>query len=229
MQIQPAMRTHPMISRCLDLLVAGALLVVTLPVILVVAVGSAIVLRTWPFFVQDRVGHGGRSFRFLKIRTLPRSTPTYLLKDELTFDDVPLFARTLRRLHLDELPQLALVLLGKMSMVGPRPEMIHFHEHHGAEFAVERTSVRPGCTGLWQIGASRDDLIGAAPEYDRFYLEHHNPRLDLWILWRTGLLMLGLRGRVTLDDVPLWAVPGPEPVVATPSLATRELDFAEVD
>ncbi len=194
-----------MLKRAADILIAAVLVVLTLPVVLVAAVGSAIALRAWPFFVQRRVGWDGMSFRFVKIRTLPTSTPTYLLKNELHVEELPAFCRALRRLHFDELPQLFLVLTGRMSLVGPRPEMIQFHDLLDPVFASERIAVRPGCTGIWQIGRGCAGLLGESPEYDRFYLQHQSLRLDLWIVWRTGLLMLGLTGVVGLEDVPSWA------------------------
>jgi lipopolysaccharide/colanic/teichoic acid biosynthesis glycosyltransferase len=214
-----------MAKRASDLLIASLLLVLTLPIVLVAAIGSAIVLRAWPFFVQQRVGLDGRSFRFVKIRTLPTDTPAYLLKNELCVEDLPRFTRTLRRLHFDELPQLLLVVLGKMSLVGPRPEMVEFHQRLDLEFAIDRTSVRPGCTGLWQIGAACTGLLGDAPEYDRFYLRHQSLRLDAWILWRTTQMMLGIGTLARLHDVPEWAAVV-EPV---PAPLRRELELAEVD
>jgi lipopolysaccharide/colanic/teichoic acid biosynthesis glycosyltransferase len=195
----------PMLKRAVDILIAAVLVVLTLPVVLVAAIGSAIALRAWPFFVQRRIGWDGMSFRFVKIRTLPTSTPKYLLKDELDLEGVPRFTRALRVLHFDELPQLFLVLTGRMSLVGPRPEMISFHDLLEPDFARERGAVRPGCTGLWQISWGCAGLLGESPEFDRFYLRHQRLRLDLWIVWRTALLMLGLRSLVGLEDVPTWA------------------------
>ena len=216
-----------MAKRASDLLIASLLLVLTLPIVLVAAVGSAIVLRAWPFFVQQRVGLDGHAFRFVKIRTLPTDTPAYLLKNELCVEDLPRFTRALRRLHFDELPQLFLVLVGKMSLVGPRPEMVEFHQRLDVEFAIDRTSVRPGCTGLWQIGAACTGLLGDAPEYDRFYLRHQGFKLDAWILWRTSLMMLGLGALVHLHDVPEWAA-AVDSAPAAPALR-RELELAEID
>jgi lipopolysaccharide/colanic/teichoic acid biosynthesis glycosyltransferase len=129
----------------------------------------------------------------------------------------------MRSMHFDELPQLFLVLAGKMSLVGPRPEMTEFHERLDPEFAAARTSVLPGCTGLWQIGADANGLIGDAPEYDRFYLRHQGIRLDLWILAETARMMLGLGGMVRLAEVPQWAAADAPPVL-TPR---RELELAE--
>jgi lipopolysaccharide/colanic/teichoic acid biosynthesis glycosyltransferase len=219
-----------MTKRAFDLILASLLLLVTLPIMIGAAVGSAIVLRAWPFFVQRRTGLDGREFRFLKIRTLPTSTPAYLLKNELCTDRLPRFTRALRRLHFDELPQLLLVLGGRMSLVGPRPEMTEFHELLDPDFAAARTTVLPGCTGLWQIGDACTGLIGEAPEYDRFYLRHQGIRLDLWILGQTTRMMLGLGGLVRLGDVPEWAAPQPSDTTTTVlAPARRDLELAEVD
>ena len=157
-------------KRVFDLAVAIILLVITLPVLVLSALGSAISLRAWPFFTQERVGHSGERFRFLKVRTLPAVVPRYVDKHQLDLARVPAFCRLLRRLHLDELPQLFLVIRGRMSLVGPRPEMAHLHDGLPEDFQRLRTSVRPGCTGLWQISDSCTDLIGMSPEYDRYYL-----------------------------------------------------------
>ena len=190
--------------RSLDMVLSAVLFAITLPLLVVLAVGSAISLQAWPFFTQDRVGRGGEMFRFVKIRTLPLDMPDYTDKHQLEHHRIPPFCRLLRRLHLDELPQLLLVLRGRMSLVGPRPEMAHLHDRMPADFAALRTSVRPGCTGLWQVSEACTGLIADAPEYDRTYLARRSLRLDLWLLARTGLKMVGLGGTVSLRDLPRW-------------------------
>jgi lipopolysaccharide/colanic/teichoic acid biosynthesis glycosyltransferase len=196
-------------QRALDIVISLVLLFLTVPVLVIAAVGSAISLRAFPFFVQQRIGKGGEPFSFLKVRTLPVETPSYIDKHRLDLGRVPAFCRMLRRLHLDELPQLLLVLRGDMSLVGPRPEMEVLHEDLPEDFAALRTSVRPGCTGLWQISDGCTGLISSSPEYDRFYLEQRSVRFDLWVLGRTALKMAGLGRTVTLEDVPRWVATAP--------------------
>src|SRR5690606_20380295 len=105
--------------------------------------------------------------------------------------------------------------------------MVEFHQRLDLDFAVDRTTVRPGCTGLWQIGAACTGLLGDAPEYDRFYLRHQSLRLDAWILWRTTLMMLGIGALVRLEDVPEFARRGiADAAVAGAPL--RELELADV-
>jgi lipopolysaccharide/colanic/teichoic acid biosynthesis glycosyltransferase len=194
------------LQRLLDIAISLVLLLVTLPVLVIATVGSALSLRAFPFFVQERIGQGGVPFSFVKVRTLPVETPTYIDKHRLDTNAIPPFCRLLRRLHLDELPQLLLVLRGDMSLVGPRPEMGNLHEGLPQDFATLRTSVRPGCTGLWQISEGCTGLISSTPEYDRYYLQQRNLRLDLWVLGRTALKMAGIVKTIRLEDVPRWVL-----------------------
>jgi lipopolysaccharide/colanic/teichoic acid biosynthesis glycosyltransferase len=194
-----------MLKRAFDVVGGTLLLVVALPVIGSLAVAVAIMFRAWPFFVQERIGLGGRRFKLIKLRTLSPSAPTEADKFEIQQLVIPRLARFLRRTHLDELPQLLLVPLGKMSLVGPRPEMVRLHEAGNAAFAEARVRVRPGCAGLWQVSTHAPLLIWGAPQYDLFYVRYASVRLDLWVLWRALLTMLGLSRPITLLDVPAWA------------------------
>lgn len=193
-------------KRVLDIGLGLFLGLIALPIVIFSALGAALALRAWPFFSHVRVGTDGTDLRIHKIRTLPPHTPTYVDKYQLDLAATPAFCRLLRRLHLDELPQLYLVPLGRMSLVGPRPEMPALHRGFDARFAALRTSVRPGCSGLWQVGERSGRLIAEGADYDRFYLEHASLRLDVWIMWRTLLVLLGFGRVVTLEDVPRWAL-----------------------
>jgi lipopolysaccharide/colanic/teichoic acid biosynthesis glycosyltransferase len=172
-------------KRALDLLVGIPLALAAVPVVLVLAAAALVSLRSWPFFVQHRVGRGGRPFRMLKIRTLPRTTPPYASKYDLGGVMTTRTGLWLRRTHLDELPQLFLVVLGTMSLVGPRPEMAQLMDRFDAREAELRTRVRPGCTGLWQVSEDSGKLIHEVPEYDRAYLACARPSLDLFLLCST--------------------------------------------
>lgn len=202
-----ASRRTEVSKRAMDILVSSVLILLAVPIVVVAVVGVAVSLRTSPFFAQGRVGLGGARFRFLKIRTLRPDVPGYIDKHQLDLSAIPPFCALLRRLHLDELPQLLLVLQGKMSLVGPRPEMGYLHRRMPSQFAQLRTSVRPGCTGLWQVSEASSQLISESPQYDCFYLAHRSLRLDLWVLYRTALKMVGVGRFITLDDVPRWATP----------------------
>lgn len=190
-------------KRTLDVVVGLVLALAVTPMILIAAVVTAVSLRAWPFFSQQRVGRDGRTFRFFKIRTLPKSTPAYADKYAVADARMPWFSRMLRERHLDELPQLWLVVAGRMSLVGPRPEMPQLHARMDPDFGRLRTSVRPGCTGLWQISEGSTGMIHEAPEFDRFYVQHVSVGFDLWILGRTlGLVLPGVRHRlVTMPEL----------------------------
>ena len=194
-----------MLKRAFDVVAGVVLFILALPMIIGLALAVAVMFRAWPFFTQDRVGLDGRRFKMVKLRTLPPTAPCDADKFEIREVVVPPLARFLRRTHLDELPQLFLVLLGSMSLVGPRPEMLRLHEAGDLRFATARVSVRPGCAGLWQISEHADLLIWDAPDYDLFYIEQASLRLDVWILWRTVLSIAGLARPVTMADVPRWA------------------------
>lgn len=198
-----------MLKRCVDIVVASLLLVVALPAILVLAVVLAVELRTSPFFVQERIGRGGRRFRFLKLRTLPPTTPRYALKEDLDDASLSPLRAFLRERHLDELPQLVHVVAGQLSLVGPRPRMPDEFEPVDPEYARWRVRVPQGCTGLWQIGAHTDLLPDEHPEYDLFYVRHGSLALDAWILWRTVLQVAGIGAPVTIEDVPAFLYRGP--------------------
>jgi lipopolysaccharide/colanic/teichoic acid biosynthesis glycosyltransferase len=189
-------------KRLFDIIVGSALLLLALPAIVFCALGVLVSLRTVPFFAQRRVGRNGETFTFIKLRTLPRTAPKYADKYSIGSLNLPWFTGLLRQLHLDELPQLFLVVAGKMSLVGPRPEMPMLHERLPESFAGERTAVRPGCTGLWQIGVNASGLICESPAYDRFYLENQSLKLDLWILAHTLRVMAGRTTVIDLRDVP---------------------------
>jgi lipopolysaccharide/colanic/teichoic acid biosynthesis glycosyltransferase len=190
-----------------DITLGTVLALLALPVIIVLAFCVAAALREWPIFVQQRMGKSGRMFSFPKLRTLPSRVPKYALKYEWDVE-VGRFAQFLRRRHLDELPQLLVVPLGWMSLVGPRPKLPDFCEPVPAEYGQARTVVAQGCTGMWQIGPDTHRLPRETPEYDLFYVENMSLRLDLWILWRTLVSLLGFGRPVQLDDIPAWTRPG---------------------
>lgn len=187
--------------RVAETVAAGTALLLSLPIIAACAALSALTYRASPFFVHERVGLGGRHFRLYKIRTLPPTTDRYADKYSLGESRIPKRMQWMRRLHLDELPQLAHVVVGQMSLVGPRPEMPVLHDSLPPQFAQLRTSVRPGLTCLWQISPHNQGLIGERSEYDRLYVDYCNPKLDAWILAQTARKMV--TGRTThLHQVP---------------------------
>jgi lipopolysaccharide/colanic/teichoic acid biosynthesis glycosyltransferase len=221
-----------LVKRGFDVTASGLLAIVAAPLILVLAIAVAITFRAWPFFTQTRVGKDGRTFRFIKLRTLPPHVPAYADKYSIRYVKVPKLAQILRITHLDEIPQIFLVLTGRMSLVGPRPEMEILHDQGDEHFARLRTNVRPGCAGLWQVGEHRSGLIWEAPEYDVLYLRNQSFGLDLWILMRTALYMLHLRPAVRFSDIPQRLVSWPDENArsrAADAVGRRSVDLRDFD
>jgi lipopolysaccharide/colanic/teichoic acid biosynthesis glycosyltransferase len=197
-------RRMPIRKRLLDLSIAIPAALITLPITVGLAAVSWVKYRQFPLFHQSRVGHGGQEFTFWKIRTLPRVAPDTADKYQLQALTIPRFAQQLRNHHLDELLQLWLVIAGKMSIVGPRPEMPTLSASFDQSFVAERVSIKPGCTGLWQVSLGSRGLIGESPEWDLHYAKFATLRLDLWIMLRTVLMMANTREVTSLNDIPRW-------------------------
>ena len=193
-------------KRCFDVVVAGGLLLVLAPLLLVVALAVKLQDGGPVLFRQDRLGLGGRPFRINKFRTMvvdaearlqanPDLYARYVSNDfKLDLADdvrVSRIGRFLRASSLDELPQLLNVLRGDMSLVGPRPIVqpeLRQYSERGAAGAY--LAARPGVTGLWQVsGRNRlgyDDRV----QLDLAYLADASPATDLKILLRTPLAVL---------------------------------------
>jgi len=195
------------VKRCLDVVVAALGLVCLAPIYLVVAVFVALDSPGSVLFSQTRVGLRGRTFRMLKFRTMYEGADDE--KDAVAelnqADDSRLFkipsdprvtrlGRVLRRWSLDELPQLYNVLMGDMSLVGPRPffesDLDDYEAHH-----FRRLSVPAGLTGLWQI-SGRSDIVDfeEVVRLDRHYIENWSLLMDIIILVRTLPAVMSRRG-----------------------------------
>jgi len=192
------------LKRAFDLVAGLVLSIVTAPITVLLAVGSAVSFRAWPLFVQKRLGRDGRPFCFVKVRSLPTDTPVNADKYTVAFVTSTRWGRFLRGSHLDELPQFWLVVTGRMSLIGPRPEMPDLAATFDAAFMRERLAVRPGITGPWQVSTAAAGLIGEAPELDRLYLAHAGPRLETWVSLRTIGMLVGLQP-LPLECFPKWA------------------------
>lgn len=159
------------------------------------------------FFRQERVGMDGRPFRVWKFRTMVDAVNPI-------FPDASLITpagRVLRRLSLDELPQLINVATGDMSVVGPRPTLAYQVERYD-DHQRRRLAVRPGLTGLAQVNGRNALSWGDRIDFDVTYVETQSLGLDLRIIARTFTTMLtgeGVEGHPT--DDPLAAAPGDGP------------------
>lgn len=179
-------------KRLLDVMVAAGLL---LAFAFLAPIIALLVKFTSPgpvLFRQERAGKGGRRFTMYKFRTMYREAPAYGYSPGTAEDSrVTPLGRFLRRTSLDELPQLINVLLGQMSLVGPRPEMPFIVEQY-TPLQRQRLAVKPGMTGLWQLSADRAFQIHENIEYDLYYVRHRSLFMDVAILLHT--LLFAARG-----------------------------------
>ncbi|MGD9944400.1 MAG: TIGR03013 family XrtA/PEP-CTERM system glycosyltransferase [Burkholderiaceae bacterium] len=186
-----------MIKRSFDVLVSIALLLITLPILLLAMLAVLMDGGMPIFYRQERVGQGGRPFTILKLRTMVQDAekdgkPRWAGQNDARITPV---GRFLRRTRIDELPQLFNVLRGDMSFVGPRPERPFFVRHllEDIPYYDVRHSVKPGVTGWSQVrypyGASVEDSL-AKLQYDLYYVKNHSLFLDLLILVETVQVVL---------------------------------------
>ena len=174
-------------KRILDFGGAAFLLVVCAPLFLLLALLIKFDSEGPVFFGQSRVGTNGRHFRMFKFRTMYVDVPGYAYSPRVADDRrITPIGRFLRRTSLDELPQLFNVLLGNMSLVGPRPEMPFIVAQYNNR-QLQRLDVKPGITGLWQLSGDRNYLIHENIEYDLYYIQHRNFFMDLAILLHTPI------------------------------------------
>lgn len=188
-------------KRSMDLAVVVLSSPVWVPLGVLTAIGIWLEDRTNPFFFQERVGRGGRIFHTWKFRTMHPEAER-ILQEKLATDDalreewqknfklrrdprVTRIGRFLRRTSLDELPQFVNVLMGEMSLVGPRPLPAYHHQQLPERVRNLRHRVRPGVTGLWQVsGRSEAGHLGMA-RWDTYYVRNWSIWLDVVILFRT--------------------------------------------
>lgn len=170
-------------KRAFDVIASVPLLLVSLPVLMVVAVLVRIKLGAPVMFVQARPGRDGRSFRIMKFRTMTQETDAegILLSDE---ERLTRFGAWLRASSVDELPELWNVIRGDMSLVGPRPLLVAYLDRYNAEQA-RRHEARPGITGWSQVNGRNNSPWAERLAMDVWYVDNYSLRLDSTILWRT--------------------------------------------
>ena len=180
-------RAGQLLKRAFDVVAAAVLVVALAPALLAIAAAVRLRSGTPVLFRQVRVVAAGRLAAIVKIRTLrEHGNPDTAWK--VPVEDCCAFERWLRRAHLDELPQLANVLRGEMSLVGPRPERPYFAERFSREIHGygDRHRMRTGLTGWAQVhGLYGDTSIADRARFDNHYIEYWSPWLDLVILIRT--------------------------------------------
>jgi lipopolysaccharide/colanic/teichoic acid biosynthesis glycosyltransferase len=185
--------TYHHLKRGTDLICAGLGMIVLTPVFLIL---GAVIRLDSPgpiFFRQERAGRGGVPFRIFKFRTMyvaPRPTQGFQSGDDPRITRI---GRWLRRLSLDELPQLINVVKGEMSLIGPRPALVYQIERYDAR-QRRRLDARPGITGWAQVNGRNSLSWEEKIEFDVWYVDHCSPWLDLRILLRTARAVLDQSG-----------------------------------
>jgi sugar transferase (PEP-CTERM system associated) len=189
-------------KRAVEFCAALALLVLLAPLSLLIALLIRLEGPGSVFYRQERVGEGGRTFQLVKFRTMRANAEAITGPVWASAESDPRLTRVgrhLRRLRLDELPQIHNVLRGEMSFVGPRPERPHFVEQlrKVIPYYDERHGVKPGITGWAQVRFRYGSTIEDAQtklQYDLYYVKHMSLLLDLGIVLDTLKVMVTSRG-----------------------------------
>ena len=186
-------------KRLIDILMVVGSLPVILPVFLLTAIAVRIAMGSPVFFLQERAGRGGKPFRMIKFRTM---------LDKVDDSGMPLpdalrltrFGRFLRKSSLDELPELVHVLLGDMSLVGPRPLPVRYVDRYNAA-QKRRLSCLPGITGWAQVNGRNLLDWEERFKHDLWYVDNRSLMLDLKILFLTVVTVIRCRGISSGDQV----------------------------
>jgi exopolysaccharide biosynthesis polyprenyl glycosylphosphotransferase len=184
------------VKRFFDIAVGALALLFAIPIIVLAAMAIRIGDGGAVFFRQYRVGENGRLFQMYKLRTMVENADALTMSTHQTEDQrdpslkrrddprVTRVGRILRRLSIDELPQLLNVLRGDMSLVGPRPELPRLVEKY-EPWQRQRLAVPPGMTGWWQVTGRSDKAMHLHTEDDMYYVRNYSIWLDMNILVRT--------------------------------------------
>ena len=188
------------LKRGFDVVLSSLGIVVTMPVILLISAAIKLDSSGPVLYKQDRVGKDGRIFRVLKFRSMRKGAePNGPVWADVSDDRTTRVGKVIRKLRLDEIPQMMNVLRGEMSFVGPRPERPFFVEQLRKElpYYFQRHTVKPGITGWAQIkypyGASKEDALEKL-KYDFYYIKHMSFIFDLMITMETIKTVLLSRG-----------------------------------
>ena len=197
-------RSSRMVKRGMDLLIATACMIVVGPLLALLALAIKLDSRGPVLFAQERVGRGGRRFRLFKLRTMTvdaeqrradlvaqSSDPDWLKLDH--DPRITRIGRWLRRLSLDELPQLWNVVRGEMSLVGPRP-LIPAEDEHVQAWARGRLDLTPGITGYWQVLGRTRIPFEEMVKLDYLYVMNWSLWEDIRLMLRTLPVVIGGRG-----------------------------------
>jgi len=203
-------RVPLLLKRTLDLAISFSLLVLLAVPLALVSAGIKLEDGGLIFFRQHRVGLNGSLFRVWKFRTMNELRVDPQVADRLRHDDPRItgVGRVLRTLGIDELPQIINVLLGQMSLVGPRPTLAYQVRNY-TDYQRRRLEAKPGITGLTVVSGRNALTWEERIRLDVWYIDHWSLWLDLRILvqtlWKVLVTREGLYGQDGVNDAPIGA------------------------
>ncbi|MGV9003520.1 sugar transferase [Flavobacterium sp.] len=189
------------LKRLLDLLVAFIVLILTLPILIVVYIILLKQNKGNVFFFQERPGIHQKAFKIIKFKTMTdaKDIDGKLLPDN---ERITKAGKIIRKLSIDELPQLFNVLKGDMSLIGPRPLLYKYIPLYSKE-QLRRHDVRPGITGWAQVNGRNSISWSKKFELDIFYVDKLSFILDVKILWLTFIKVIKTEGVNQSDERPM--------------------------
>lgn len=205
--IKPQIGTRQrLIKRLFDIVISATGLMLASPFIALIALAIKLDTEGDILFKQERIGEGGRLFRIYKFRSMVVDAPE--LQEAVNETDdagnvlhkqegdprITRVGKYIRKTSMDELPQLFNILIGDMSLVGPRPEMPWMVEEHYQEWQHARFSVPQGLTGWWQINGRSDKPMHLHTHEDLEYIRNYSIWLDLYILLKTPWVVFRGKG-----------------------------------
>ena len=170
-------------KRIIDISISSGLLLMFLPLLMLISIINIFFNKGKILFIQDRAGYKGKVFKIIKFKTMNDNANN---KGELLSDGerLTVFGRFLRFSSLDELPTLWNVLVGQMSLVGPRPLLVKYLDRYN-DNQLRRLEVKPGLTGWAQINGRNSISWEEKFQYDVWYVDNQSIKLDLIIIFKT--------------------------------------------
>ena len=186
------------IKRLIDFSVSLLGVIVLSPVLVLLSIIGLFAMKGNPFFTQQRPGKNGKIFKLIKFRTMTceKDKEGKLLPDEVRLTE---YGKFLRSTSLDELPELFNILIGDMSIIGPRPLMARYLEYYN-DFEMKRHLVRPGLTGYAQVNGRNSVSWDERMQLDVYYVENISFINDLKIFFSTIKIVLKREG-IELNDI----------------------------
>ena len=193
-------------KRVLDIIISIVVLLITSPIVVIVFCILGFQNKGNVFFFQDRPGFHQKAFRIIKFKTMTDAKDV----DGKLFPDnqrITKAGKIIRRLSIDELPQLLNVIKGDMSLIGPRPLLFKYIPLYSAE-QLRRHDVRPGITGWAQVNGRNSISWKQKFDFDIFYVDNLSFVLDIKILWKTFIKVIRTEGINQTLDKPMQPFDG---------------------